>query len=111
MYYVNLVEQLTNDINEAVSRQNGRLLIKLLKSKLFAFKSVIEKNGEWYLAQLAHEKQFRQVKRASDRNLFHFHFDSSIFLFTLKTLDKETIQSAILNANANADKQEKCNKT
>jgi len=38
------------------------LLLQLLKSKCSPFKNVIDKNADWYLAQLTQEKESKLVR-------------------------------------------------
>ena len=58
------------------------MLLKSLKSKIFPFKNVIDKNLDWYMAQFLKENNFK--------------------------LDKEIVQNVINVANNNADKHIKC---
>lgn len=58
-----IVEKLIVEINECINQQDCDLLLKLLKSKMSPFKSVIESNSEWYMAQLTQEKESRLVSK------------------------------------------------
>ena len=70
------VEKLIIEINECINQQDSELLLKLLKSKASPFKSVIDKNADWYMAQLTQEKESKLVSRPS----------SSILKFILPNL-------------------------
>ena len=64
------VEKLIIEINECINQQDSDLLLKLLKSKASPFKSVIDKNADWYMAQLTQEKESKLVSPLSNPTFF-----------------------------------------
>ncbi len=60
------MDKLASEISECISQQDMGLLLQLLKSKCSPFKNVLDKNADWYLAQLTQEKESMLVSsRAS----------------------------------------------
>ena len=55
------MDKLTVEISDCINRQDLEHLLKLLKSKVSPFKGVIDKNIEWYMAQLTQEKESKLV--------------------------------------------------
>ncbi len=61
------MDKISKEISECINKQDSLLLLELLKSKCSPFKNVIDKNADWYMAQLTQEKESRLV---SNHNIF-----------------------------------------
>lgn len=83
-----LVDRLSDEISECITKQDPKLLLHLLKSKCSPFKNIIDEHIDWYMAQLTQEKESKLNEKI--------------------TMSKEIIQNAINVANANAEKLDKC---
>lgn len=51
------------DISDCINRQDKDRLLKLLKSKVSPFQVIIDKNIDWYMAQLTQEKESKLVNK------------------------------------------------
>lgn len=50
-----------DDISDCVNKQDTNSLLRFLKSKASPFKTIIDDNIDWYMAQLTHEKESKLV--------------------------------------------------
>jgi len=51
------------DISDCINKQDKERLLKLLKCKVSPFQGIIDKNIDWYMAQLTQEKESKLVNK------------------------------------------------